>query len=142
MVVLTGAWESKIHTLTQVVAITQPVSKPEEVPVAAMVEWWPAVVFGWPPVVVAFTAFAAGFLTTRTWLGFIGAAIAAPFCFAASGYPLFHWVALVALGANFVSAFLLHRGRADIAFAALVPFMMVAALLAVFAFREVRLLRG
>ena len=103
-------------------------------------EWWPAVIFGWPAVVLAFATFAAGFLTNRTWLGFAGAAFAAPFCFYASGYPLFEWFAPIALAANFVSAWLLYRGRADIAFAALLPFMMVAAVLAVFALRDIRLL--
>jgi hypothetical protein len=105
-------------------------------------EWLPFLVFGWPAVVLAFGAFALAFLTPRSWLGFIGAAIGAPFCFYASGFPLFYWIALTAAGANFVAAYLLVRGRAEIAFAALVPFMLITVTLAVFALRGIRLLRG
>jgi hypothetical protein len=105
-------------------------------------EWWPAIVFGWPAVALASTAFALAFLTTRTWLGFIGASIGAPFCIFASGFPLFHWLGLIALAASFLAAGLLYRGRPDIAFAALIPFMIVTVTLAVFAFRDITLLRG
>jgi hypothetical protein len=104
--------------------------------------WWPFVAFGWPAVMLAIGAYAVAFLTARTWAGFIGAAIAAPFCLYASGYPLFQWLALVALAANVAAAWLIHRGRPDVGFAALVPFMMLVATLAVFAFRDIRLLRG
>ena len=49
----------------------------------------------------------------------------------------------MALAANVLSAWLIARGRRpDIAFAALVPFMMIVAALAVFAVRDIRLLRG
>src|SRR5438874_1149376 len=60
-----------------------------------MVEGWRTLVFGWPAVVLAFAAFAAGFPASRPWLGFVGAAVATPFCFYVSGYPLFHWGALI-----------------------------------------------
>jgi len=72
----------------------------------------------------------------------LGGVIIAPFCVSVSGYPLLHWAALIALGMNFVAAWLLYRGRADMAFAALVPIMMIIATLTVFAFRDIRLLRG
>jgi hypothetical protein len=91
---------------------------------------------------LAFAAFAGAFLTTNDWLGFIGATIGAPFCFFASDFPLFHWLGLTALVANFLAAGLLYRGRREIAFAALVPFMIVATVLAVFALRGIRLLPG
>jgi hypothetical protein len=109
--------------------------------VADVPDWWPAVVFGWPAVVLALSAFAGGFLTSRSWLGLLGALISAPFCFYASGYPLFHWIAPIGLCANFVAAWLLHRRRHDIAFAALVPFVMIVTTLAVFAIRNIRLMR-
>jgi hypothetical protein len=102
-------------------------------------EW---VAFGWPAPVLAVGAFAFAFLTTRTWVGFIGAAVAAPFCWDASEYPLFYWIALTALGANFLAAWLIYRAQPEKAFAALVPFMMLVAAFAVFTFRDIRLLRG
>jgi len=106
------------------------------------VPWWAFLLFSWPAVVLAGVAYVAAFLTARTWLAFIGALVVAPFCVFVSGYPLFHRVALIALGANFVAAWLLHRGRPDIALAALVPVMMIIATLTVFAFRNIRLLHG
>jgi hypothetical protein len=92
-------------------------------------------------VFAATAAFSFAFLTNRRWLGFVGAGIAAPFCLFAAGYPLFHWAAPVALAANFVAAYLLSRGRPDVAFTALVPFMMIVTLLAVFALRDITLVR-
>jgi hypothetical protein len=104
--------------------------------------WWAFILFSWPAIVLAGAAYAVAFLTTRTWAGFVGAVIIAPFCMFLSGYPLLHWVALVAFAANFVAAWLLRRGRPDVAFAALVPVMMMIATLTVFAFRDIRLVRG
>ena len=102
---------------------------------------WPAVVFGWPAVVAALAAYGCAFLTTRASLGFLGALIATPFCVFVSGYPMFHWAGPVALGANFLSAYVLYRGRRDVAFTVLLPFMMVVTLLAVFALRDISLVR-
>ena len=102
---------------------------------------WSAGVVGWPAVAAAVAAFSLAFFTTRTWFGFIGAAFAAPFCLFVSGYPLFHWGGLVALAANFVAAYLLYRGRPDVAFTALVPFMMIVTVLAVFTLRDITLVR-
>jgi hypothetical protein len=77
-----------------------------------------------------------------SWLGLIGAAIATPFCVSVSGYPMFHWAGCVALIANFVSAFVISRGRRDVAFAILVPFMMITAFLAVSARRGIVLVQA
>ena len=102
---------------------------------------WPAVVFGWPAALLAATAFGVALATPRAWLGFVGASLAAPFCVFVSGYPLFGWTAQVALAANFLAAYLLHRGRRDVAFTLLLPFMIIVTVLAVFALRDIRLLR-
>jgi len=103
---------------------------------------WAAIVLGWPAVVMALTAFAAALRTGRTSLGFAGAAIATPFCLYVNGYPLFHWTGAIACGANFLAAFLIHRGRRDVAFTVLLPFLIIVTVLAVFALRHIRLLRG
>jgi hypothetical protein len=104
-------------------------------------DWWTWVAFGWPAAVLSGGLFALAFLTPHSWAGFVGAAIAAPFCWYASSYPLFYWPALIAMGANVLAAVLLQRGRPDFAFAALVPLMMVVATFAVFAFRDIHLIR-
>ena len=103
---------------------------------------WPTIVFGWPAAVLSLSLFGLALLTTHAWLGFIGAAIAAPFCADVSGYPLFHWAGHLALAANFVSAYCLRIGRRDVAFTMLLPFMIILTVLAVFALRGITLLRA
>ena len=103
---------------------------------------WSTFLYGWPAVTVALVVFGLAFLTTHACLGFIGASIAAPFCLFVGGYPLFHWAGHVAMCANFLAAYLLHHGRRDVAFTALLPFMMVLTVLFVFALRDITLLRG
>lgn len=89
---------------------------------------------------MAFVAFAAALFTTSKRWGLLAALIAAPFCFFVTGYPMFRWAGWVAFAANFLSASLARRRR-EIAFAALVPFMMIVTLLAVFALRGIVLAR-
>jgi hypothetical protein len=97
--------------------------------------------FGWPSAAAAVATFCLALLTpSRKWLGFAGATIAMPFCAVLSRSPTFRAPGLIALGANVLSAYLFYRGRRDIAFACLVPFMMIATILAVFALRHITLL--
>jgi len=100
---------------------------------------WVLGLHDWPAAVVAVAAFGMAFMTTRRWSGFLGAATAAPFCLFVSGYPLFHGISQIAVAANFVAAYLLYRDRPEVAFAALVPFMMILVVLAVFALRGITL---
>jgi hypothetical protein len=95
--------------------------------------------FLWLSPTACLVAFAFGFLTTRSWLGFIGAAVAVPFCLAVYSYPMFRWAGPLALCTNFVAAYLLYRGRSDIAFACLVPFAVIFTILCVFAVRHITL---
>jgi hypothetical protein len=90
---------------------------------------------------VALVAFGAAFLTTQGWLGLLGAAASVPFCLFTSGFPLFRELSYVAIGANFVSAWLLYRQRREHAFPLLLPFMMITAVLGVFALRGIVLVR-
>jgi hypothetical protein len=94
---------------------------------------------GWPAIFAATTAFSFAFLTNRRWLGFVGAGIAAPFCLFAGSYPLLHWAAPVALAGNVLAAYLVYRGRPDMAFTSLLPFIMIVTVLAVFAWRGITL---
>jgi hypothetical protein len=56
--------------------------------------------------------------------------------------PYLHWMSLVALPANFMSAALLWRGRRDIAFTLLLPFMIVIAPMAILWIRDFSVFRG
>jgi glucose-6-phosphate-specific signal transduction histidine kinase len=74
--------------------------------------------------------------------GVAGALIAAPLCLYLKDLPYLQWTSVVSLGANFVSAGFLWRGRRDIAFALLLPFMIVIALIAIFWTRDFSVFRG
>ena len=99
-------------------------------------------VIGWPVVAAAIAAFGLAFSTRYYWAGFAGASIAAPLCLYLKDFPYLHWVSLAALAANFVSAALLWRGRRDIAFTLLLPFMIVITLTAIFWTRNFSVFRG
>jgi len=88
-------------------------------------------VLGWAVVATAITAFGVAFGTRYTWAGFLGALIATPLSLYLKDMPYLHWVSLAALPANFVSATALWRGRHDVAFAMLLPFMLTIALIVI-----------
>jgi uncharacterized membrane protein YfcA len=102
----------------------------------------PWAVIGWPVLSAATAAFGVAFLPRFRWAGLAGALIATPLCLYLKDLPFLHWTSLVALAANFVSAALLWRGRRDIAFALLLPFMCVIALIAIFWVRDFSVFRG
>ena len=99
-------------------------------------------VIGWPVVAAAIAAFALALSTRYSWAGFAGALIAAPLCLYLKDFPYLHWVSLAAVPANFVSAALMWRGRRDIGFTLLLPFMIVIALIAILWFRDFSVFRG
>jgi len=99
-------------------------------------------VIGWPVVAAAIAAFGVAFFTRYSWTGLAGAFIAAPLCWYLKDWPYLHWVSLVALAANFVAAALLWRGRRDIAFTFLLPFMIVVTLIAIFWMKNLSVFRG
>jgi uncharacterized membrane protein YfcA len=99
-------------------------------------------VIGWPVVAAAIFAFGVAFSTRHTWIGFAGALIAAPLCLYLTEMPYLHWVSLAALPANFVSAAALWRGRHDIAFAMLLPLMMMIVLSVILWFRNFSVFSG
>lgn len=101
---------------------------------------WLPFVFGWPSAVLGLAAFGLAFLTPHSWLGFVGAAVAVPFCLDVSRYPLFDLAGYIALMANCLSAYFLHRGRREVAFACLVPMAIICTVLLVFAFRHITLI--
>ena len=110
--------------------------------VTDLVEALPWAEMGWPVVVAASLAFVVAFSTRHTWAGFAGASIAAPLCLYLADMPYLHWVSLAALGANFVTAAAVWRGRRDIAFAMLLPFMMMVVLTVILLLRNFSVFRG
>ena len=99
-------------------------------------------VIGWPVVAATIAAFGVAFSTRYSWSAFAGALIAAPLCLYLTDLPYLHWVSLVAVAANFVSAALLWRGRRDIAVTLLLPFMIVITMIAIFWTRDFSVFRG
>jgi uncharacterized membrane protein YfcA len=99
-------------------------------------------VIGWPVVAAAIVAFGVALSTRHTWVGFAGAVIATPLCLYLTEMPYLHWVSLAALPANFMSAAALWRGRHDIAFAMLLPFMIVIVLVVILWLRNFSVFSG
>lgn len=82
-------------------------------------------------VAAAIAAFGVAFATRLTWAGFIGALIVVPLSVYLEDMPYLHWVSLAALPASFVSAIAQWRRRNDIAFAFLLPFMLMVVLIVI-----------
>jgi hypothetical protein len=49
--------------------------------------WWPAVVFGWPAILLSIAMSFAGILGRRPWLPAVAAVIASPFSLYLAGTP-------------------------------------------------------
>jgi hypothetical protein len=99
-------------------------------------------VIGWPLVAAAIVAFVVALSTRKTWVGLAGALVAAPLCLYLADMPYLHWVSLAALGANFVSVAALWRRREDIAFAMLLPFMIMIVVVTILWFRNFSVFGG
>jgi hypothetical protein len=105
-----------------------------------MIEWSR---FGWPLVAAAIGAFVAAFSTRHKWVGLVGALISVPLCLYLADMPYgLHWASLAALAANFLAVVALWRGRHDIAFAMLLPFMIMIVLIAILWLRNFSVFRG
>ena len=102
----------------------------------------PWAVIGWPVLAAAVAAFGVALSTRRTWAAFAGAVIAAPLCLYLKDMPYLHWVSLAALPASFVSVAALWRGRHDIAFAMLLPFMIMTVLVVILWLRNFSVFSG
>jgi uncharacterized membrane protein YfcA len=102
----------------------------------------PWAVIGWPVVVVAIVTFGVAFSTSRAWVGFAGVLIAAPLCLYLTEMPYLYWVSRAALAANFLSVAAMWRRRPDIAFAMLLPFMIMIALVVILWLRNFSVFRG
>ena len=97
---------------------------------------------GWPVLAAVIAAFGVAFSTRHIWIGFAGAVIAAPLCLYLADMPYLHWVSLAALPANFLSVAALWRARHDIAFAMLLPLMLVIVLVVILWIRNFSVFSG
>jgi hypothetical protein len=91
---------------------------------------WPQIVFGWPAIIASLAAFAAAFTTGRSWLGFLGLALAVPFLWYASHSPTGEWFSPALFLALLGAAVLLRQGRRRAAMVCLSPFVLVIAIMA------------
>ena len=97
-----------------------------------MPEWWPAVVFGWPAVIVSVTLAAVGIVGRKPIVLVVSAVLAAPFSFYLSGGN--NWVATVGAVIPFTllaGAYAVRRRRPWIAWCLLTLFVGVAIWIAV-----------
>jgi hypothetical protein len=97
-----------------------------------MPEWWPAVVFGWPAVLVSMGLAAAGIGLRMPALLVVSAVLVAPLSLYLSGAA--SWVALfgpVILLSLLASAYAVKRGLSWLAWCSLATFAGVAVWLAV-----------
>lgn len=102
----------------------------------------PLAVIGWPLVAAAIVAFGVAFATRHTWAGLAGAFIAVPLSLYLKDMPYLHWVSLAALPGSFLSAAALWRSRHDIAFAMLLPFMLMIVLAVILWWRNFNVFAG
>jgi hypothetical protein len=91
---------------------------------------WPQLIFGWPAIISALGAFGLAFVGPRSFLGFGGVALAAPFLLFASLAPGGLWFSPALFLALAAAAELLRRGRHVGAAACLAPFVFIVTILA------------
>ena len=95
-----------------------------------MLEWWPMVVFGWPAIVLALSLSVAGIVRKRPiWL-YVAAIIVIPFTFYLFGSPRIGLAALMIPLLLAGAGIAVRRGRFDLAWLLLAPFVGLIAWLA------------
>ena len=86
-----------------------------------MIEWWPALVFGWPAVIGAMALSIAGIVRKKPGFLLTAAIIVMPFALYLAATPRFRWVSLLLPVSLLVAAAALKKGRPTIAWVLLVP---------------------
>ncbi len=102
-----------------------------------MPEWWPAVVFGWPAVVVSLVLATAGIVLRKPFLLVVSAVLAAPFSFYLSGAQ--NWIAFAGpaiLMALLAGAYTVKRGLLWVAWCLLALFASLGLGLAVIVLQQ------
>ena len=88
--------------------------------------YWPAIVFGWPVVILGGALLVAGIVRQKSSLSLAGALLVTIFCaYLALMPPPFRWLALAALGGVYGSFFAVQKSASMIAALLLTPFFVV-----------------
>jgi len=95
---------------------------------------WPALVFGWPAVVVSALCAVGGLALRRASIMMAGAFLATPFCWYLGMTPRFRYIGPSALLLYFLGVYAVSRGMDRIAVACALPFVIVAGWLAAVVF--------
>lgn len=95
-----------------------------------MPQWWPAIVFGWPAVIVTLLLSVAGIARKKPVLLVIATIVVAPFSFYLMGSPRFGLVGLMIPLCLLGSSIAVHRRYMALAWLLLVPFVSVVGRLA------------
>jgi hypothetical protein len=86
-----------------------------------VIEWWPAIVFGWPAVIGAMALSVAGIVRKKPGFLLTAAVIVLPFALYLAATPRLRWVGLLLPVSLLVAAAALKKGRPTVAWALLVP---------------------
>ena len=101
-----------------------------------MVNWWPALVFGWPAILLAVVLSVMGILRRKpVWLA-VAATVVIPFSFYLAGSPRFRWIGLAIPLLLFGASIAVYRCRPALAWFLLVPFVGVVGWLAIVVLNE------
>lgn len=93
-------------------------------------EYWSAIVFGWPSALCGIALLILGIAWRNAWVAWVGAAVSAGFCaYVAMNPPPFRVIGLVALACNGLCAVAVARRAVLPAVALLLPFVLAICLL-------------
>lgn len=94
-------------------------------------QYWPMIIFGWPSAVLGGILLVAGIVRRSTKFSIAGAVVSAGFCVYISMNPApFRWLGLLALSANFLSAFAVRKHAYAFAAISTMPFFLISLFLA------------
>lgn len=103
----------------------------------AMMQYWPAIVFGWPSALLGAALLVAAIARRAFAAGIAGAILATGICaYASLAPPPLRWLGIVALGGNVASALAVRRGALTYAVVGLIPYVLLLVMLAVAVLRQ------
>jgi len=100
-------------------------------------QYWPAIVFGWPAATIGGFLLVFGIIRQKAWLCVAGAILAAGFCmYVALNPPPARWIGLFALAGHLLCAFAVRRRATKLAAVSLTPFVTMFFVLAFLVLNE------
>ena len=101
-----------------------------------MIQYWPALVFGWPAVIATFALCVAGIVRKRSGFLLAAAIIVLPFSAYLAATPRFRWIGLLIPLSIAIAALAIKRDRVVIAWIFLVPFVAISSWVALAVINE------